>query len=107
MTVLTAVLTWLRKRIKAPASPLHVMVYTRRDCRLCEEALGLLRREQRTIGFQLEVTDVDAVPALQQQYGDCVPVVLVDGKLRFRGRINLILLRRLFQASSRLIDPSP
>jgi glutaredoxin len=66
-------------------------VYTRNGCHLCDEAQGTLVR----FGFQLELVDIDGDPALTQRYGNCVPVVVIDGRERFRGRIDPRLLRRL------------
>ena len=71
--------------------PPTATLYTRQGCHLCEEALGTLQRH----GFLVEMVDIDADPALQDRYGRCVPVVWVDGKERFRGRIDPRLLRRL------------
>jgi hypothetical protein len=39
--------------------------------------------------------DVEGDPELAARYGDSVPVVTVNGKVRFRGRVNDVLLRRL------------
>jgi hypothetical protein len=44
--------------------------------------------------------DIDADPALRKRYTDCVPVVEIDGRERFRGRVNEVLLRRIVAASS-------
>jgi hypothetical protein len=46
----------------------------------------------------VQVVDVDAEPELAARYGQVVPVVMVDGKVRFRGGINPILLDRLLHA---------
>ena len=43
--------------------------------------------------------DIDADPALRSRFSTCIPVVEIDGKLRFRGRINEVLLRRLIEAT--------
>ena len=39
------------------------------------------------------------IPHLVDRFGKCVPVVELDGKVRFKGRINEILLRRLIEGS--------
>jgi glutaredoxin len=98
--VLRDVVAWLRRRQLSGPSALRFTVYSRRGCHLCEEALELLRREQRAARFEMTVTDVDTEPGLVEQYGSCVPVVLVDGKVRFRGRVNPVLLRRLLRATA-------
>jgi glutaredoxin len=71
-------------------------MYTRAGCHLCEEAWAQLQEAQKQHGFDLQSVDVDSDPALVAAHGDCVPVVLIDGKVRFRGRVNPVLLARLF-----------
>ncbi len=70
---------------------LDVVLYTREGCHLCEEAEALLQRH----GLQPRLIDIDADPQLTLQFTNCVPVVEIDGKVRFRGRVQEILLRRL------------
>jgi hypothetical protein len=53
---------------------------------------------QRRHGFSLEVVDIDTDPALVAEHGLHVPVVCVNGKVRFRGVVNAVLLERLFRA---------
>jgi glutaredoxin len=79
------------------AGPRRVVMYTRRGCHLCDDAHGLLKQARARHGFTLEIIDVDLDPALVAQYGAAVPVVAIDGRVRFRGRINLVLLRRVFK----------
>jgi glutaredoxin len=68
-----------------------IIVYTRAGCHLCDEAAALLTR----FGLRFESVDIDADPQLRVQYDQCVPVVVIDGTERFRGRIDELLLRRL------------
>jgi predicted thioredoxin/glutaredoxin len=46
-------------------------------------------------GLQPKQVDIDAHPALREKFHTCVPVVEIDGKVRFRGQVDPILLRRL------------
>lgn len=66
-------------------------IYTREGCGLCKEAQSMLER----YGFTTEMVDIDSDPELTQKYDTVIPVVLIDGVERFRGRINEALLRRL------------
>jgi glutaredoxin len=68
-----------------------VLLYTRPGCHLCEEAEALMRKH----GLEPQLVDIDADPQLRERYTTCVPVVVIDGKERFRGRVNEVLLRRL------------
>jgi len=78
----------------------QVVMYTRRGCHLCEQAWAQLEEARRAHGFALSQVDVDAEPELARQYGECVPVVVVNGRVRFRGVINPVLLRRLLHAGA-------
>jgi glutaredoxin len=77
----------------------QVVMYTRRGCHLCERAWEQLEQARRQHGFALSQVDVDGEPELVRQYGECVPVVTVNGRVRFRGVVNPVLLRRLLRAS--------
>ena len=43
----------------------------------------------------IEEVDIDSDNELLAQFDTCVPVVELDGQVRFRGRVNEVLLRRL------------
>jgi len=62
---------------------------------LCDDAHALLRR----YGFEVTPVDIDADPQLRDRYNECVPVVVLDGRERFRGQVSEVLLRRLVDAS--------
>lgn len=76
----------------------QVQVYTRADCPLCDEALHHLERHQRWLPRVITV-DIDQDPRLQERFGRCVPVVVIDGKVRFKGRVPVPLLRRLIEGT--------
>jgi hypothetical protein len=48
-------------------------------------------------GLTVATVDIDRDPALVERYGHCVPVVEIEGRVRFRGRVNEMLLRRLLR----------
>ncbi len=81
----------------------QVIVYTRSGCHLCEEA------EQILVRYSLapELIDIDSDAVLRQRYTDCVPVVLIDGKERFRGRVIEVLLRRILAQPPRQGEDPP
>ena len=74
--------------------PTHeTILYTRKGCHLCDDARELLERH----GLAPQSVDIDADPELMAKYTECVPVVVIDGQERFRGRVNEFLLRRLLK----------
>jgi glutaredoxin len=77
-----------------PSCPaLEVVLYTRAGCPACQAAERILERH----GLTFRRLDIDADPQLSLPYTGCVPVVEIDGKVRFRGRVNAVLLRRILR----------
>jgi glutaredoxin len=76
----------------------QLLVYTRAGCHLCDDALELLAAHRRWLP-DAAVVDVDHDRRLVEKFGNCVPVVILDGKVRFRGRVAPELLRRLIEGS--------
>lgn len=76
------------------SNPAAVVLYTRYGCHLCEDAKALLER----YGLAVEEVDIDGDSTLKSRYTECVPVVVIDGIERFRGRVNEVLLRRLLNS---------
>jgi len=74
----------------------EVVLYTRQGCHLCDEALAVLVRH----GLAPRLVDIDADPELHERYNECVPVVEIDGRERFRGRVNEVLLLRLINSKA-------
>lgn len=88
-----------RWRPKQPGPRFHsLVVYTRANCGLCDEALELLARYRACLPPVVEV-DIDADPAIRTRFDTCVPVVELDGKVRFRGHVNEVLLQRLIDGT--------
>ena len=50
-------------------------------------------------GLAVQTVDIDADRALRELYDVSVPVVIIDGRERFHGRIDEVLLRRLLRAT--------
>jgi glutaredoxin len=73
---------------------MDAILYTRAGCHLCEDAREVLESH----GVDVRTVDIDADPSLKEQFNTCVPVVVIDGKVRFRGRVDPVLLRRLLVA---------
>lgn len=88
-------------RRRPRASHLSFTVYSREDCDCCRRAMEVIEPQRRRHRFTVEVVDVDADPELAARHGDWVPVVAVDGRVRFKGKVNPVLLERLLAAESR------
>lgn len=62
----------------------HVELLTRAGCTICQRVYDRLAELAAELDFELSTTDVDAVAAagnsaLRAEFGDRLPVVLLDG----------------------------
>ena len=66
----------------------------RAGCHLCEVAAETLTRIATEAGLEPYAVDVDTDPELQGEYGDRVPVVLLDGREHSYFTVDVERLRR-------------
>jgi glutaredoxin len=59
----------------------EVILYTRRDCGLCDEAAEELAALQHELGFALRTIDIDTDDELRERFNDVIPVVAVDERI--------------------------
>jgi hypothetical protein len=96
-------LTWrathavTRRKPGAPGMRFHTLVlFSRGDCCLCDEARSVLAHYREYLPPLVEV-DIDTDAELKKRFATCIPVIEIDGKVRFRGRVSEVLLRRLIE----------
>lgn len=94
--MLGRLLRWRRRKVWQPQS---VVIYSRVNCHLCDDAKAVLEKYLPSGYRGLSEVDVDTNEILRREYGEWVPVVEIDGKVRFRGRVNEVLLKRLIDNS--------
>jgi glutaredoxin len=82
-----------------PADRHTVTLLTRAGCHLCARAAEELSALREELGFTLVTTDVDELAAagdtaLRAQYGDLLPVVLLNGTEHSYWEVDSAQLRR-------------
>ena len=55
-----------------------VTVYSRTGCHLCEIAIDLIKSVKQENNFSLEIKLIDNDNELEKEYGEQVPVILID-----------------------------
>jgi glutaredoxin len=58
----------------------RAILYTRKNCPLCDEAAHLLRRLAPEFGLEVEEVDVESDSALLERYGNSIPVIALEGE---------------------------
>ena len=72
----------------------RLQLMTRAGCHLCEIAAETLTRLAGEAGLVPDLVDVDADDELRAEYGDRVPVVLLDGREYSYFTVDVDRLRR-------------
>ncbi len=72
----------------APPMAVHVLMYSRPRCGLCDEAREVILAERERTPFEFEEVGIEGDDALELEYGIRIPVVLVDGEEVFEFRVD-------------------
>jgi glutaredoxin len=59
---------------------IEVSIYSRSNCHLCEVALAVLEEIRNELDFQITKILIDGKPELEEEYGEQVPVILINGQ---------------------------
>ncbi|OLF15770.1 glutaredoxin family protein [Actinophytocola xanthii] len=79
----------------------RVTVVSREGCHLCEVAEADVARICAELDVEWDVRDVDADPELRAEYGDYVPVILVDDEQHGYWRVEEDRLRAALAPTGR------
>ena len=72
----------------------RIVILTRPNCHLCEEAVALVDAVCADTGDTYEERNVDLDPELLRGYDDKVPVIFVDGRHHDHWRVDEARLRK-------------
>jgi len=92
---------WSRRANEAPV--LVLVLYSRRDCALCDELERELAALAHAPRYELRKVDIDSDPALLARHGRSIPVLEHAGRVLCKGRVEPAELeRRLVRAAREL-----
>ncbi len=74
---------------------MKVEIYTKRGCDCCGKAERKLLAAAYDHDLTVTTRDITDDVDLMAKYGNQVPVVFFDGKLRFKMQVNEVLLKKL------------
>jgi glutaredoxin len=66
-----------------------VTIYSRSGCHLCEIAMDRINSTLNDLDFELDIKLIDDDFKLQEEFGEQVPVILIDGKVHDYWRVDL------------------
>ncbi|TNJ39085.1 glutaredoxin family protein [Chlorobaculum thiosulfatiphilum] len=66
----------------------RVTIYGNPECCLCDQALEVLEEVRKRTPFEIEKRDISGDADLIERYGLDIPVILIDGQVAFKHRID-------------------
>ncbi len=66
-----------------------VTVISRTGCHLCEIAIDKINSVKEQLKFDLEIKLINDLPELEQEYGEQVPVIMIDNKIHDYWRVDI------------------
>jgi glutaredoxin len=66
-----------------------VTVISRTGCHLCEIAIDKINLVKEHLNFDLEIKLINDLPELEQEYGEQVPVIMIDNKIHDYWRVDI------------------
>ena len=66
-----------------------VKVISRTGCHLCEIAIDKINSVKDELNFELEIKLINDLPELEQEYGEQVPVIIIDNKIHDYWRVDI------------------
>jgi len=66
-----------------------VTVISRTGCHLCEIAIDKINSVKNELKFELEIKLINDLPELEQEYGEQVPVIMIDYEIHDYWRVDI------------------
>ena len=66
-----------------------VTVISRIGCHLCEIAIDKINLVKEQLQFDLEIKLINDLPELEKEYGEQVPVIMIDNKIHDYWRVDI------------------
>ena len=93
-------------RSARPRTPLRVVLYTKAGCCLCDEMKAELACADLADRYELTEVDIETDPALVERFGRSIPVLEIEGRVAFKGRLTSADFARKLDALVRGGGPS-
>ena len=81
------------------------MLYTRAGCCLCDEMKAQIERARVARPWTLTEVDIDGDDALREAYERSIPVLVIGGRVAFKGRLTTAEFERKFERLARAYRP--
>ena len=70
------------------SDPIHVDIYSRPGCHLCDEAKEVVERVRKRHAFSLRIVNIETDPDLESAYGTEIPIITINGNKAFKYHVD-------------------
>ena len=81
-------------------SAVQIDFYNKPGCHLCHEALGVLKKLQKELDFEIRSLNISESSEFMTRYQDSIPVATLNGRTILKHRANEKQLRRILNRES-------
>lgn len=81
--------------------PLEIVLYGRKNCKLCDDVEQSIRYLGELYSLNLQVVDIEQDPELHETYMLVIPVVEIEGEVVFRSVSHVVTPAELDQELQR------
>lgn len=67
---------------------IHVDIYSRPACHLCDEAKEVIERVRQRYPFSVRIINIEEDPDLEREHGTQIPVIFINGNKAFKYRVD-------------------
>jgi glutaredoxin len=75
----------------------EVVIYSKEGCCLCEEAIQVLEKAQRSLPFVLKKVNILENNEIYERFKEEIPVIYIDSRKVFKHRVDEFKLMRLLR----------
>ncbi len=86
-------------------APVPLVLYTRPGCHLCDEMKAQIERARVARTWTLTEVDIDGDDALREAYDRSIPVLVISGRVAFKGRLTTAEFERKFERLAGQLPP--
>lgn len=94
-----ATLKKIASKLSSSQQECGIVVYVGKNCPCSRDVLATLDE----LGATVTVCDLEQYPDIRREHGAATPIVLMDGRMRFSGKVNRLLLSRMLAHRAKIL----
>ncbi|MDA8234632.1 MAG: glutaredoxin family protein [Clostridia bacterium] len=74
--------------------PIIITIYSKDECSLCDKAKAIVEKVAQDYPLEIEMFDITTDPVIFEKYKYQIPVIAINGEIKFISKVSEFWLRR-------------